>query len=164
MGKLKRGVTKEVEAITGVPLRVVHRIWRNGKVAGGVHGVFSRKAKNCGRKRIDINPEAVNAIDLKDRTTIRRLASKLTMAKSTVHRRLKDRQIWRHTNDVKYTLTEANMRARVQYCMSMLDPMSMPENPTFKSMYNMVYIDEKWFYRKRKNLKRTRFTLRRSCF
>jgi hypothetical protein len=29
----------------------------------------------------------------------------------------------------------------------MLDSQSIPDEPTFKSLYNIVYIDEKWFYR-----------------
>ena len=29
----------------------------------------------------------------------------------------------------------------------MLDELSVPEEPTFKGMYNVIHIDEKWFYR-----------------
>src|SRR5205809_579002 len=51
MGKLKNGVTKAVSQETGVPLRVVQRIWCNGNNRGGANGVLSKMPKNCGRKR-----------------------------------------------------------------------------------------------------------------
>jgi hypothetical protein len=33
----------------------------------------------------------------------------------------------------------------------MLDSLNLPDDPTFKSLYNVIYIDEKWFYRTKKN-------------
>lgn len=63
---------------------------------------------------------------------------------------MKEGKFRRHTNDIKFTLTEDNKRARVKFCLSMLDKLSMPQEPTFECMYNIVYIDEKWFYRTRK--------------
>ena len=33
----------------------------------------------------------------------------------------------------------------------MLDSLSLPDDPSFKSLYNVIYIDEKWFYRTKKN-------------
>jgi hypothetical protein len=35
----------------------------------------------------------------------------------------------------------------------MFDPTSLPEEPTFEGMYNVIHIDEKWFYRTRKSQK-----------
>jgi len=35
----------------------------------------------------------------------------------------------------------------------MLEPHIVPHQPVFKSMYNMVHMDEKWFNRTRENQK-----------
>jgi hypothetical protein len=62
-GKLHKNDTKEVSQITECPLRTVQDIWRKGKIAGGLHGVLSKKPKNCGRKRIKFDPEALKQIE-----------------------------------------------------------------------------------------------------
>ena len=46
-------------------------------------------------------------------------------------------------------MTDENKKARVKYCLSMLNDQSL----SFKPMYNVVYIDEKWFYRTHRNKK-----------
>jgi hypothetical protein len=44
------------------------------------------------------------------------------------------------------------MKERVRFCLQMLDILSLPDDiPTFKALYNVIYIDEKWFYRTKKN-------------
>ncbi|KAJ1278221.1 hypothetical protein BS78_04G062700 [Paspalum vaginatum] len=75
------------------------------------------------------------------------------MSKSTVHRRFKEGEFRRHTNAIKPTLNEENKKARVRFCLSMLDPSSVPHEPRFNEMYNIVHIDEKWFYRTKKTQK-----------
>lgn len=45
VGILKKGATKAVSAETGVPLRVVQRIWLNGQQGGGVNAVSSKKQR-----------------------------------------------------------------------------------------------------------------------
>ena len=39
-----------------------------------------------------------------------------------------------------------NKKARLQFCLSMLELNSLNNNPIFKSMFNYVHIDEKRFY------------------
>ena len=56
---LHHGVSKQVAEKFSVPIRVVRRIWRNGQDAGGIAGV-KNKLVNCGRKRIEIDPEAID--------------------------------------------------------------------------------------------------------
>ena len=86
---------------------------------------------------------------LRQRTTFKDLADALGVKKSTLHNRFKEGYFRRHTNDLKFSLTDANKKARVKYCLSMLNAQSL----SFKPMYNVVYIDEKWFYRTRRNQK-----------
>ena len=69
------------------------------------------------------------------------------MAKTTLWRRLKEGRLKRHTNSIKSTLTDDNKLGWIRFCLSMLDELSVPEEPTFKGMYNIIHIDEKWFYR-----------------
>lgn len=149
---LRRGVSKEVAQKFGVPPRVVQRIWRQGQDAGGLCGVVNKLTKNCGRKRIEIDMEAIKSVPLRERTTFQDLANALGVKKSTLHNRYKEGYFRRHTNDLKFALTDDNKKARVEYCLSMLLN-DYPNGPIFNSMYNIVYIDEKWFYRTRRNQK-----------
>ena len=58
----------------------------------------------------------------------------------------KEGKLRRHSNAIKGTLTDENKNRRVDWCLSMFDPMGLPEEPTFEEMYNVVHIPEKWFY------------------
>ncbi|GMJ01565.1 hypothetical protein HRI_003825700 [Hibiscus trionum] len=44
------------------------------------------------------------------------------MSKSTLHRRIKEGFIKPHTNAIKPYLTDANKKARLHFCLSMLEP------------------------------------------
>ncbi|CAM0144787.1 unnamed protein product [Urochloa decumbens] len=145
---LRRGVTKSVSEKFGVPLRVVQAIWKNGQ-DGGIERIVNKYSKNCGRKRVQVDLEAIKNIPLKQRSTFQDLANALGVKKSTLYNRFKEGYFRRHTNDLKFSLTDPNKIARVKYCLSMMDALSLSFNP----MYNIVYIDEKWFYRTRKNQK-----------
>src|SRR4051812_28400894 len=61
-------------------------------------------------------------------------------------RRLKEGRLECHTNSIKSTLTHDNKLGRIWFCLSMLDELSMHNEPTIKGMYNVIHIDEKWFY------------------
>ncbi|KAF8642531.1 hypothetical protein HU200_067207 [Digitaria exilis] len=153
--RLRLGVVKQVAVKFGVPERVVKRIWRNGQDAGGISGV-KNKLSNCGHKRVEIDPEAIKNIPLRQRTTFQDLAYALGLKKTTLYKRYKENYFRRHTNDLKFSLTEDNKKAWVRYCLSMLQALygsSETSGPSFKEMYNIIYIDEKWFYRTRRNQK-----------
>ncbi|XP_062203760.1 uncharacterized protein LOC133905955 [Phragmites australis] len=141
-GKLKNGVAKSVAADSGVPLRVVQRIWTSGKHGGGIHGVANKKTGNCGRKRIQIDPQRIRDVPLQDRTTLRDLARALHVDPTTLCNRLKSGEIVRQTNDIKFSLTEENKKARLRFCISMLGRDNRQDDPIFS---------EKWFYMTKKN-------------
>ncbi|KAI9071639.1 hypothetical protein K1719_046393 [Acacia pycnantha] len=63
---------------------------------------------------------------------------------------MKANVIRRHTNTLKPFLTNENMVARLRFCLSMLEDHSIPNSPTFRSMHNIIHIDEKWFYMTKK--------------
>ncbi|KAL6564551.1 hypothetical protein OROMI_016001 [Orobanche minor] len=153
-GKLRKGTTRDISQKFSVSTRTITRIWTQSKnTINGVVDVSHRKTKNCGRKRVEIDYEKFREIPLSQRTCIRSIACAMNVSKSTVHRYRKSGKIRRHSNPVKPLLKESNKRARVQFCLSMLDQSSIPQNPVFEGMYNVIHIDEKWFYISRKTEK-----------
>jgi hypothetical protein len=148
-GHLKFGVTKQLSQELEVPDRVLRRIWKNG--LGGIGNVVNKKAGRCGRKRVELDAASLVAIPLPQRTTLRDVAANLNMSLTTVHARLQQKEFRHRTSDLKPDLTLANLKARIQYCLDNLEPHSLPDDPTFKAMFNVVHIDEKWFYRTRKS-------------
>lgn len=153
LSRRRRGVSKEVARLCECPLRVVQRIWKQGREGGSVNAVMDMRKVACGRSKVKLNADAIEAIPHEERTTLRCLAVALNMKRSTVHRRLKEKEFRRHTSDLKPSLNVDNMKARVLYSLMHLEPSSLPHKPTFKAGYNVVHIDEKWFYRTRKNQK-----------
>lgn len=93
----------------------------------------------------------LDSIPLKERTTLQDLCARLHLSKYKVQNMIKEGLIRRHSSAIKSHLTDANKKARLQWCVSMLDPGSMPNNPMFKDMFDVVFIDEKWFYLMRKS-------------
>ncbi|BAD53852.1 hypothetical protein [Oryza sativa Japonica Group] len=87
---LHRGVSKQVALKFGVPLRLVQHVWQNGKEKGCVDGVVNKLFKNVGRKRIEIDLEAIRDVPSGERATLRRLADALGVKKTTLHNRLKE--------------------------------------------------------------------------
>jgi len=78
---LRRGVSKSVSEKFGVPLRIVQSIWKNGQ-DGGIQGIVNKYSKNCGRKRVEIDLEAIKNIPLKQRSTFQDLANALGVKKT----------------------------------------------------------------------------------
>ena len=62
---LRRGVSKAGARKFCVPLRLVQSVWRNGQDYGGIKGVINKLVNNCGRKRIEIDPEAIKNVPLR---------------------------------------------------------------------------------------------------
>ncbi|CAL4929321.1 unnamed protein product [Urochloa decumbens] len=94
-GRLPDGLSLQVSLAMDVSRRCVQRIWNEGQQGGGIHAVVNKRVKNCGRKKFELQPEAIAAIPIKDRTTLEDLARRLGMTKSTVFRRLKEGKIVR---------------------------------------------------------------------
>ena len=70
---------------------------------------------------------------------------------ATLFRLLKSGSIRRHSNSIKPFLKEENKRSRLRFCISMLDESSIPHDAIFVGMYNIIHIDEKWFYMTKKS-------------
>ncbi|WVZ90174.1 LOW QUALITY PROTEIN: hypothetical protein U9M48_036501, partial [Paspalum notatum var. saurae] len=140
-GVLKKGSTNAVADKFNIHPRTVQRVWERAKkcIKDGVPVV------NSGRKKVVVDLSMVASVSLLQRSTIRSLADAIGMSKSSVHRCYKERHIRRHSNTLKSYLKEANKLERLQWCISMLDPLSLPNNPKFIEMKYIIHIDEKWF-------------------
>ena len=135
-GKLHKGDTVMVASQFSVSVRTVEHIWKRGKESE-MHDVSQRKAKTCGRKRIQIDLGQFREIPLRKRTTIRSLACALNRNPTSVFRLLRSGVIRRHSNAIKLLLKEENRRRRLEFCLSTLE--GVPHNPTFKSIYAQYY-------------------------
>uniref|UniRef100_A0A0D9V019 Uncharacterized protein n=1 Tax=Leersia perrieri TaxID=77586 RepID=A0A0D9V019_9ORYZ len=89
---LHHGVSKQSCAAS-------QRVWQNGQEKGGIDGVVNKLSKNVGRKRLEIDLEAIKHARLMEHTTLRNLAEALGVKKSTLHKRLMEEKIHRRTND-----------------------------------------------------------------
>ncbi|CAN6283788.1 unnamed protein product, partial [Urochloa humidicola] len=147
-GRLKRNTTTRVAAMLQVSRYQVQRVWRRVKeccAEGRPVDVRSRRPKNCGRKKIQVDLSAVLSVPLNRRSTIRSLAAAIGVKKSTLHRCFKEGQLRRHSNTLKPLLKEDNKKERLQWCICMLDPHTLPNDPKFIDMENIIHVDEKWY-------------------
>ncbi|KAG2253327.1 hypothetical protein Bca52824_083463 [Brassica carinata] len=99
----------------------------------------TKKSGNC-----------VKSIPFHKRASLRSLSKSLGIATSTLHKRVKEGMLRRHTNAIKPSLKDGNIRDRLKFCFSMLEKDSLIHEPKFVNMYNIVHIDEKWFYMTKK--------------
>uniref|UniRef100_A0A8R7U4H5 Transposase Tc1-like domain-containing protein n=1 Tax=Triticum urartu TaxID=4572 RepID=A0A8R7U4H5_TRIUA len=152
--RLKHGVSKAVAVVCICPRRIVQRVWQEAKRGGGITGVKNNRKLKSGRKKINFNIDALEAIPPGERTTLEQVAGHMNVSTSTVWRRLKMKEIRRITSELKPALTDENQRARVEYALKHLEPCSLTSlsgiKPTFRADMDVVHIDEKWFYRTRK--------------
>lgn len=149
-GKLKKGTREMVASLYSVSKSVVDGIWRQTKESGDAS---HRKTKNCGRKRIELDPAKFCDVPFSKRTSYRSLAFALNINRTSLCRLTKEGSIRRHSNPIKPSLREENKVARLKFCLSMLQSESIPHDPIFKSMHDIVHIDEKWFYLTKKTVK-----------
>ena len=148
-GKISRTATETVASVLGVSKRVIQRIWKQAKDTsnnGGTLDVSHRRIKNCGRKKVTIDMQQFSRIPLAKRTTLRSMSYATKISKTTLQRRKEDGTLKRHSNPIKPVLKEENKRERLQFCVSMLEKESIPHDPQFINMNNIIHIDEKWFY------------------
>lgn len=96
---------------------------------------------------VQINLNQVSEVPLCRRANIRSLAKSINVSKSTMHRRIKEGVLRPHTNAIKSTLTHENRRERLEFFLSKITIQSLLSLiPAFYDMFNVVHIDEKWFY------------------
>jgi transposase-like protein len=146
-GRLQKNTTYIVAQKFQVSTSQVRSVWRRAKqcrAEGRPVDVKSRR-KNCGRKRKQIDLSAVLSIPLRRRRTIRSLADALGVHSNTLHRWFKQGLLRRHSSTLKPLLRDENKKESLRWCVSMLDEQTLPNEPMFREMKNIIHMDEKWF-------------------
>jgi hypothetical protein len=85
--RLKHGVSKAVAIACECPRRVVQRVWQEAKKGGGITGVKNNRKLKSGRKKINLDLDALEAIRPRERTTLQQVAGHLNLSTTTVWRR-----------------------------------------------------------------------------
>jgi hypothetical protein len=93
-----------------------------------------------------VDIEKVCDVPLAKRSTLQSLAFALGISKTTLIKFVKDEILLRNSNALKPYIKDGYMKDRLRFCLSMLEETSIPHDPVLKSMYNVVHINEKWFY------------------
>ncbi|XP_042003670.1 uncharacterized protein LOC121752615 [Salvia splendens] len=106
------------------------------------------KASGYSKKKgkVILDEDKFRHLSVLERSSIRKLAIKMEVSKSTVGRWVKDNQIRPHTNVIKPALTEANKIARMRWYLTHIHLTIAEGKLLYHAMHNTVHIDEKWFY------------------
>ncbi|KAF0710382.1 hypothetical protein As57867_005530, partial [Aphanomyces stellatus] len=152
-GILPQGATADVARDFGCSTRTVARVWVRGKQSlreGSLVAVVDAKMRgNCGPKfklSDDDIEVAVKTVPHEDRQTLRTMSAACQVAKSTLHRRMKNNPRFNaRSSYVKPLLTDKHKATRVDFVKSFLRP-ALNSYHVFANMHNIVHVDEKWFY------------------
>lgn len=148
-GELPYGSKQKAATAFGVSHTTVRRIWAAAmeQVAKGEPIQF--KSNKKGKQHADllqIDEAKVISLSVLERTSIRKMASKLEVSKSLVGVWIKQGKLRPHTNAIKSQLSEENKIARMKWSLSQLRVDTHLDKMFYNSMHNVVHIDEKWFY------------------
>lgn len=147
-GRIPKGAFMTTAAKFGVYWKTVSRIWKRQSTAGNsldvVHAIKKDRKGKCGRKRVDAKSvnDALRAVPFSRRGTLRDCAEATGFKKSTLWDVLKRGEIDRISNTLKPVLTEKNKIERIRWAVSFIHPRTL----MFEGMYDVVHLDEKWFY------------------
>jgi transposase-like protein len=146
-GSIPYGVFSTMAKRFGVCRHTVYRVWKRAESCkqSGVDAYVSlSKSGLRGRKKIDykLQIDRLKAIPPTKRGTVRATAAALGIPKSSFFNMKKRNEVRVHTSSLKPLLTAENMVQRVEFCKTFIQQPTM----RFVDMYDMVHIDEKWFY------------------
>ncbi|KAF0731176.1 hypothetical protein Ae201684P_011923 [Aphanomyces euteiches] len=152
-GELPRGAFQCAAQRFGCSRLTIARVWKRGRASikeGLAAADTSSKIKgNSGRKCTRSSAaieEAIKAVSHLNRQTLRTLAVKASIPKTTILRHMKQNpRLKARSNYVKPMLTEDNKLERLKFAMSFPRPSSSGSH-FFDNMYSYVHVDEKWLY------------------
>ncbi|XP_042060955.1 uncharacterized protein LOC121805225 [Salvia splendens] len=121
-GVLARGAVMEAAETHSISRKTVYRLWKAAK-----------EQMQRGEPTLE-------------RSSLRKMAVKLNVSKSTLGQWVKQGKLRPHTNAIKPALTNMNKIARARWSLSQLQPQITQGGVQFQGMHNVVHIDEKWFY------------------
>jgi len=160
--RLARGALQAVAKKFDCSHTTIGRIWKRAQQSREDPNIQAYRATPQKKGRCGPQPlydreevaEAIAALPIRKRRTIRSIAAALGISKSTIHR-IKEEDndfIMPHSNAIKPYLTEENKVTRLSYAA--LEVEHLPSGRyVFHDGNNVVHIDEKWFWLTQKNYK-----------
>ncbi|XP_057535332.1 uncharacterized protein LOC130813510 [Amaranthus tricolor] len=148
--RLPWGTIKTIALQHNTSRWTVARLWESAKTTmqnGIVVDVNSRKKGRVGRKPRVFDMTLLNVVPIEKKTTIR--AMERGIGHSQVYRIMKSGNIRAHTNSIKPKLSHDHKIRRLNFILSQIIPPTIDNPPKLSLMYNVVHIDEKWFYMSR---------------
>jgi transposase len=143
--RLPPGISASASQKFGISIDTVRRLWTK-YWQQGTDAALSSARSNCGRKKNNIDMEALQEIPYAKRGTIRSTAQCLGIPKSTLHNHVKYGEFKIVTSTVKPMLTEVNKFHRMVYCLRKLIPFPDLGIAKYDEDYNTIHVDEKWFF------------------
>jgi hypothetical protein len=146
-GRLPHGVVARVAKTHRMSERTVARIWARGTDVDveNENKFADRRANNKRPPKYDLNvlKARLKNIPMEERGTIRASAASMDLPISTFYHYTK-KKIFKSTRvAVKPTLSPTHCRNRIDFVQSRRDD----DDPQFFDMqFNVIHIDEKWFY------------------
>eukprot|EP00977_Amphora_coffeiformis_P017831 scaffold5966_cov121-Amphora_coffeaeformis.AAC.1 len=135
-----------------ISTRQVYNIWKRALLKRNNEGTYQlspAKKGKVGRDGLydrELVAEAVSSLGVETRTTIRDVADGLGVSKSTTHRIAKEEGlIFSHTSALKPILREQNKVAWLLYAADRVEKNEHDSCLLYKSAYDEVHVDEKWF-------------------
>ncbi|XP_042027075.1 uncharacterized protein LOC121774233 [Salvia splendens] len=106
------------------------------------------KASGYSKKKgkVNLDEDKFRHLSMLERSSIRKLAIKMEVSKSTAGRWVKGNKIRPYTNAIKPALTDVNKISRMRWSLSHIQPTKSEGKLLYHEMHNIVHIDEKWFY------------------
>ncbi|XP_048502969.1 uncharacterized protein LOC125498744 [Beta vulgaris subsp. vulgaris] len=148
-GVLPKGAMKTMCEEYNVTRVTLWRLWSTVKSQlqqGLIVDVNNKKKGRAGRKPKEWDLEKIKAIPIEKRTTIRALANALEIGISVVYRLMKSGKLRAHTSSIKPSLSDKHKINRLRFILGQIIPRTVDSLPRFSCMYNVIHIDEKWFY------------------
>ena len=147
--QLPKGGQQKLAEEFKVNRTTIYRIWTKALAQmknNQVINVDNMKKGRAGRKPKEWDLERLCAVPVEKRTTLRALSSALNIGMSATYRLIKAGHLRAHSNSLKPSVSPKNKIARLIFVISQIIPPSVSTLPRFSLMYNVVHIDEKWFY------------------
>ncbi|XP_042067053.1 uncharacterized protein LOC121810323 [Salvia splendens] len=104
---------------------------------GKASGYTKKKGK------VNLDEDKFRHLSMLERSSIRKLAIKMEVSKSTAGRWVKGNKIRPHTNAIKPALTDVNKISRMRWSLSHILPTIFEGKLLYHAMHNIVHIDEK---------------------
>jgi hypothetical protein len=132
-GRLGKKVTTQVALQISLHIHTVQKIWKRGKDSlahGIVVNVESRKRGRVGRRPTPIDLEPLRNIDLNERMTLEAVSNHLGISKPKLIRYMRQGHLRQHSNK----------KTGLKWCVDLLDPDSLPNDPRFKHLFDHVLL------------------------